>query len=269
MKIIELSQCKTDLNFEPLKDWAAPLPVLSYEGQIIAGFSRATSDAVAVELGSSIPIEDYLKSIYQDLTAIEILLLYRAANSTHFNVNIDLLFQKFGFRLRDTYLELAETVAALDSRFRAWMCQKNIGFFDLENLLPLPETPEFLQLQNKFIEVQPGRNEGLKILETIKELHVFGTDYSSCVTATTTEKLLAATTELRYPVRTQQIQHMTAKAKKIAWPKSSQTRWNFDSDQPTLEVKLKLGSATDIEKIAKNWVSIQEQIKTEGLNPWD
>lgn len=270
MKIVDLSQCKTDLDFRPLKAWPVALPILTYGTQVIAGFNRAAAGS-ALELDVHLPVHEYLASIYPALSATELLNLFFCLQHSGISFDSQALFSSFGFRFRESYVQLSQQMSAeLQHRplLRQWMAEKSLGFFEIETLLPFPDDPKSITWLTTFLKFAPGRSDGVKALEAYKELHLLGQALEIPADAKCFADIQNDLFQKRYPLRSEQIRNMQDKTKKISWPKSAQTKWNFDVDQPALEVRLKVQSANDIEKILASWSTISQQIKTEGHNPW-
>jgi hypothetical protein len=164
-------------------------------------------------------------------------------------------------------VDLSAQVSGAPAELVDWFSAKDVGFFELENLLPLPDeiaTGPFLQL---FLQASPSKGEGCKVLEILKELALFG-DLATLSEPRTWDELKRQVYATRYPMRSQQIESLTTKSKRLSWPKHAQTRWNFDADQPSLEVRLNLKSAEDFKKLVHSWATISEQLRAEDMNPW-
>jgi len=278
MRIIDLSQCKTDLDFKPIRSWPALLPIFAYKGQKLVGFEgqedspAQAGHRIALEYPEAISFADVLVTLYEKLSGAELLHLCALIQKLWPDQGLEQkVLQAFGFRVRDSLAKLLDWYTKLPTSYQTWLKSKDLGFNELEalRLIPIDSGPG--RFVDHLLGWQPSRSDGFRALEMYGDLRGFGESPES-LEALLHEPTLEATLNklfsLRYPERHKRMQSMQKKSKQLPWPRNTQTRWDFQSDRPSLEVRLKVHSATELERASQQLSLASQKSQAQEGNPW-
>lgn len=272
MEFIELSQCKTDLDFQPALAWPRPLPLMSYKGQLLVGFDRKCEGQVhrqVIALDESEPLANYIKVLYPNISAIEFLCLTTKMVEAFPEQDVLDLFTVFEFRWRPELMGLASIIKTWPKELQVWARDKRIGFFDLEILATYDWQTNFQNNLKPILDLSPSKSDGMKILEAFVELASMKMIDDFNFVGLNFVQIQKLVNERRFPMRTRQASEMENRSKMLSWPKKTQLRWDFSKDLPELEVRLTAKSSEDLRRLLPQWQAISEQLNQGELNPWN
>jgi hypothetical protein len=250
MELVKFTQCTRNLDFEPTSQLRNNLTPIAFSGELLNGFKHPESAVVLNYLASDTSLLDLLKSIYEDLSYIEVLCfsLCLERNPQLLGENsIEDFFSAFHLRLDENLKQTNRLVAQLPRHFLNWCAEKKWGPQDFSPLRSLTEgiivlTP-YLELLNSPL----SKNDGTLIFELLIELLMMGKDLKPLLLQPTIQWLPILKKE-RYPLATFQSQKKEEQLRKFSWPLHSQVKWVRKGDKSGVELKLFITHPQDLER---------------------
>jgi hypothetical protein len=259
MEFTQLAQCGSALNFSPCRTYPSSLPGFVYSGERLCSFDQVEGEAIVLE-SSSVALQSFY-SIYPKLTLPELARLSQNQVFMNWSWNREAVFSNYGFRWNEHLQHICTVLVSTPLDFQNWVSAKSLGASELQPLISYRLPNEML---SEFAKYNFGKNDGAQILEWSVELQMKAIALPEFSTVNYLEQLR----KLRYPVRAQDEAIRTSKASKLSWPKSSQAKWNFQSDSPALEFRCQWKSLSEFKKTVLALAHIETQLQNEEQNPW-
>ena len=257
-----LSQCRSDLDFKPLRLWPSHLPVFSWESQRLCGFERPDVGA-AVELDG--PIEDILFQIHPKLSFVEVSSLFNCLQRAQMSFCSEKLFRNWGFAFGDSVQKSVLSTLSWPDEFLQFAKEKSLSQRDLEPIQLISDMNiELIQLS----KTRASKSEAVQLIELIADLKMLGrlTELNWELEA---RVLIEELRFARYPKRTAKMIEARKKAKSLSWPRGMKWSWKTISDQNTLEMQLTAHSLQELGKLTRQLNKVVDQANLDkGSDPW-
>lgn len=278
MEFPVMSQCKNNLNFQPVASGSSDFVTFTWGLEKLNAFELKSSSVIDLKALPEFQAKywyDAVFKIYPKISLMEMARLracvQKLAQENHdFNIPEQKWMAAFGYTYRDDLISLMDMLLLMPSTFQYWIAEKDLGPRELRPLLLIKNFQEYLPLIAKLIDSQPSRSESAQILELLIQLILMDTKPSTLLACLqkSSDMALVDLRSLRYPKRSLLQASMQERAAKLPWPKKTQLKWNFLKDQPSLEMKVLIQSEEEFNKLASSLVSIQEKLNQKDLNPW-
>lgn len=264
MDLIEITQCKKDLDFKPLKVSTDSLPSIAWNKYLLTGFHK--QQGTVLNLNS--PLPQLLRECYPNLSFVELARFLERLQ------NIEPLFSEFkadilaAFHLKDhpELDELIGIVLALPSEMQNWLAEKHLSPRELYPMrLVLKQKPEtateFLaKTLGVLREKKSSKAQIVKVLEIASDLFLMGREPFHDG-ARTVEIWIRYLEQTRYP-QTKSFDHSQEdKIRKLPWPAHVQTRWVRDGDSAGIEVKFNIHNQQELEKMIEGLEGVTNHLE--------
>ena len=258
MKIVQLSNCKMDLNFSPCRDWPKELPAIVCDGFVIAGFEATEG----VEISGS--LVDLIAGIYGNLTLPELSRLWVCLKRVNCTEGFSALAEKTGLRFSDQLVSLMEAIAALHLNWQNLLSEKNLSPRELSPLLCKAPASIYNELFGILRDLQASRNHIAQALELVTELELMG-EHRWRAFHLKLDPWIEWLKSLRHPITSELTERLQDRFALLSWPNSIQHSIKRDSDAATLQIQFKVQSDRQLQSAIEGLSRIQKQAAEKEL----
>lgn len=267
MELIKFTQCASSLNFDPLEDLKPKLTPTAYLGELLNGFKHDPLREVLNYQKADCDFIDLLKSLYENLSYIEILKLYFCLEGNiqlKEHITAETYFSAFGFKIDENLKLTNSLVLKLPKTFLIWCSQKKWGPQDFAPLRSftngISQLAPYLEKFNNSL----SKNDGALAFELLVELIMLDTDLNYLFKLDPSQWLLNLKKE-RYPLTSTQTNKNEALLKKIAWPLHSQAKWIRKGDKSGVELKLFFSHPQELEHSLIRLEQLKNQLQKDKI----
>jgi hypothetical protein len=258
-----ISQCSKILDFSPFSSWPQGLPAVAVNGFVLAGFSQSFVFDHQVKIEDSQAIAALFRSLYFELSAMELAKLARRASDRLVSwFPVESVFNKFQIRWNDQTEKLVEVMTELPAGFQKWTSDKRWSFSDFSPLLSasgLVLEPLHLALMEKGV----SRSLAVQALELSVELLLMEHPLENLLPELQEEpdQWIKRLRTLRYPQTTRTDSESASRIQDLPWPGSSKIRWVRQGDKAGIELKLFVSNPTDLKKYMQSLARVHEAME--------
>jgi len=267
-KLINLANCKRNLDFNPESPWPELLPLYCYEDELLCGFNRTTIDpetkVISLE-GQSLPI--LIKTIHPNLSFPEVARLVEKLSLSLDKTKdcTNEVWNLYGYHARENLIILAQKITQLPRDIQRWLSQKKFSPQDLAPLRALNDLKIMNDFWDELLISNPSKSEGVKWIELLVELLLMDFKFeqihpngikmnsvsgenstTSCSQSLSTSLWLSHLQALRYPLSTNQDLLAETKVRSLHWPAKSEARWSRRGDRSGIELKLFFSNPSEL-----------------------
>lgn len=263
MDLLDITQCKKDLDFKPLHKKTDSLPSIAWNTYLITGFDRTHGTVLNIKT----PLPQLLKDCYPNLSFAEISRFLERLESIeplYFELKADILA---AYHLKDhpELDELIHIVLSLGFQHQNWLAEKQMTPRELYPLRLLlrqkpTEAAEFIaKCCDLMRQKKATKAQAVKILELATDLFLMGQDPINEV-ARTAEIWLRFLEHKRYPQTRSFDVTQEEKVKRLPWPSHVQAKWIREGDHAGIEVKFNIHNSTELNKMIEGLESLSSQL---------
>ncbi len=267
----KLTHASLDLNFHPVVPWPRSLPVVTWNGLVVAGFDRAShEDAPLFEITQNrceeraLSLAESLHECHPDLGLVELGRLYVCLQRTNlFDESWSQLCALKKIRDSESHRRILERLIQTPLTFQSWANEKRVGFRDISILNSLPRLEEYAPIFLKIPDLQLSKSEGVRALELACELRLMGHSFKEIFCD---QRWISHLERLRFPKTTKYDETMAATIQKLPWPRQLTSRWARHGDQGTIEVRFQIESMEAFEQTLHGLQKVSETLRKNS--PW-
>jgi hypothetical protein len=261
--LLEITQCKRDFDFQPVKRAQDSLPAIAWNGYLLTGFHKTTGTALNLQN----PLPELIKDCYPSLPFPELCRLLRRLEShpTLYNEYKAHILAAYHLKDHPEMDELMGLVLALPTDYQNWISEKNLVPKELYPLRVVfrqkPNTAgDFISRVLTFLkEKKSTRAQISKAIEIASDLFLMGREpFSPCAT---TEIWLRYLESTRYP----QVKNFDKKQQerilKLPWPARVQARWVRDGDLGGIEVTFSVHNPKELQATLEGLESLSGHLE--------
>lgn len=266
MELIKITQCDKYLDFRPLAALPQNLVPSSFLKILLNGFNHSDNTMVIDYSPADCDFLLLLKSLYPEITYVELALVSQKLNTLHDKIAIteEALFSHFGFKYDESVKLTNELLSYLPTHFCHWCAQKKWGPQDFAPLRSLTKDQiSELNPYLKKINDPCSKNDGTQIFELLIELFLLNKDILPLLSLEIT-KWLSLLKHERYPIGSRQNHKNEELIQKLNWPLHSQAKWVRRGDKSGIELKFFFSHPQEFARSLIKLEQIKQQFETES-----
>lgn len=260
-ELCAISQCDKSLNFFPQTAWPIGLPAVAVNSVVLAGFDQELAFNHSIEWQDEEKIATLFRSLYFELSFIEISrLILKAKKHKHFPLSA--VLKKFSYHSSEMLFKMSEIALELPTGFQSWCHSKKVAPQDLAPLTAaqsLDLKPIFL----KILQAECSKSEGVQALELCIDLMLMGKQIDLSE-ETSAEQWLKELKQQRFPHAAKQDQELEKKLSELPWPGTGQVRWTRQGDRSGIELKIFVSHPTDLKKHLQSLNRVQDILEKDA-----
>lgn len=249
MDLIEITRCKRDFDFKPIRKTNDSLPAVAWNGYLLTGFHRTSGTALNLKT----PLHELLLDCYPKLTFPELARLIAKLEE------LPALYEEFKVKILATYQftdhpemdELMGLVLALPHEYQSWMSQKDLSAKELYPLRVVfrqkaEEAGDFVSKVLTFLkDKKSNRAQVARAIELSSDLFLMNREpFRSCATI---EIWLRYLESVRFPKQKPSAIVPKDRVQKLPWPAHVQARWVMDGPSGGIEVTFNVHNPNELQ----------------------
>jgi hypothetical protein len=264
-------QLKQDLRIPYLvspKDW----PGLALSGQSLNQFDSSedfefTEVDPLLELDPKARTQLYFQA-HAHLSFLQKLSLLQSPAFGHF-FDQELVWASFPPRSPDELFKMSSLISALPEKFKSWLHEKELQFYDLAPVLSFKvdqdEFQSFSMILEKWDQINFSRSLGAQTIELLVELCLLGHTFDSLMKLWTApgDELLKNLKILRFPQVT--LNDENKKNHSLQWPSSTQVQTQRRGDRWGYNIHFFVSGHQELNKTIEQFKKAAEQWKNQSL----
>lgn len=261
MDLLDITQCKKDLDFKPCRKTTDSLPSIAWNKYLITGFDRTAGTVINL----TAPLPSLMRDCYPNLTLPEtarFLDRLRFLRNDYWVFDLDEILQCYSLINHPELHEIFGLILLLPLDLQNWISERGLvpkELYPLRNLLksqPDAKTGFMFDIFSDLKARKASRSQCARVIELGTDLFLMGQDIWP-KSGVSIESWVRNLEKKRYPQSTADALGL----QNISWPSKVQARWVTDGDSKGIEVKFSVQNATEFENFVKGLESISPQLR--------
>ena len=270
MKVIELTQCAFDWQFNPLKDLDPILPAISWKSQLLAGHKTETKLSVNYETQS---FSSVFLACHPALSLAELSRLYACTKKHPLFAQIDwpVVVQALGWHWNEHLEKILDFVVETPLEFQHWTSARKFGIRDFSPLSSATATQNLTALFILLAKNNVGYHNGRNLLEWGVELFLLGTSPQEiCKSLTENEAdWVSRIQSLRFPQSFSTDEKAKKLLKTLPVPPHTAIDWKRQGDLTGIQVEFFAHSHDEMKKKLDRLQHFHSTIGNSTGLPWN
>ncbi len=264
MDLLDIAQCKADLDFKPCQSSKDSLPSIAWNKYLITGFERTSGTVINL----SAPLPNLLKDCHPSLTLPEIarfLEKLKTLKDDYWIVDEDEVLRKYSLINHPELHEIFSLIQLLPLELQNWISEKNMSpkeLYPLRSILkrsPVTAIGFMFDLFNAFKVRKASRVQAARTVELSIEPFLAGQNIWP-KTGISQDTWIHGLEKMRQPQNTTDDARSQA-VQSLSWPSNVQARWVGEGEMSGVEVKFSVHNAAEFEKFVKDLELMSPQLK--------
>lgn len=260
MNLLDITQCKMDLDFEPLNVQSDAMPSIAWNGFLLTGFGRTKGVALNLEG----PLPQIIKDCYPNLSFVEISRLIERLEEV-FEDSSDLkeeVLGRYNLMSHPEMDDLMGLVLSMTKELQDWMGLLKLTPKDLYPLRAVfrARPAHWSDFMLRFLRTLKYKRatvtQAAKLIDLASQLLLVGREFK-VIEAENLDSLTLRLEQLKSPA----FFDLQEKVKKIPWPSQVQARWVQDGDSSGIEVRINVKNQDEYDSFLERLEHLSPQLK--------